>query len=110
MMSSKAAGGVFARLKDLLRPPTPSSTEGGFHLPFGLTPGEWAELKTLTGAPGWSAYEKVLDALAKLDGERLLQSSQTEALHFIRGHVSGLRKAAQVIREIELREQEVERS
>jgi hypothetical protein len=86
----------------------PSATEDSFSLPFGLTEGEWRAMKTLPGDPGFGALVKVLDSLAKLDGERILQSSNAEALHFLRGHVAGLRKAATIIQEISLKEQEVE--
>lgn len=99
---------LFTPLAKFFTRETPSTTEASFVLPFGLTEGEWKTLKTLPSDPGFVALTKILDELARLDGERILQTSNAEALHFLRGHVAGLRKAATVIQEISLKEQEVE--
>lgn len=100
---------IFTPLARLLSPSQPSRTPEKVALPYDLTAADWAKLKTLVSEPGWPVLLRVLDAEAKLDGERLLQTSNTEALHFIRGHVSGLRKAASVISEISRQEERVVR-
>jgi len=92
---------LFGSIRDLLSPSQPSSTSEAFTLPFGLTPAKWRSLKNLTMEDGWEVYLEVLDEVAKLNGDRILQSSDAAALHFLRGHVAGLRKAGTTIKEIE---------
>lgn len=95
---------IFAPIRKLLAPPAPSKTEANFSLPYDLSPGDWAKLKTLTSDPGWEVFVRSLDAIVKLSGEQILQSSSDSALHFLRGKVSGLRKAASLVDEIAVME------
>ena len=99
----------FRSVRDLLKPPKESKTPEEFTLPYELSPGEWRKLKTLKNEEGWSAYLKALDGEVNLRGERILQTSNADAIHFMRGFVSGLRHAASVIDQISLREQHFER-
>lgn len=91
---------LFTRLGDLLKPPQPYQTKEAFTLPYGLSNEDWSKLKVLTSEDGWEVFLHTLDALAKLDGERMLTTSDDKVLHFLRGHVVGLRKAATLIEEI----------
>ena len=91
---------MFTALRGLLRPSPPRTSAEGFRLPFGFNQEEWNALKSLQSHPAWNLYLKALDAIARLDGERMLISSDTNVLHFLRGHVGGLRKAGIFIDEI----------
>ena len=87
-------------IRDLLKPPAVSKTSGEFSLPYNLTAGEWTALKRLTSHEGYPVLLKTLDATVKLRGEMILQTSSDSTLHFLRGFVSGLRKAGTIIEEI----------
>lgn len=89
--------------------PKPSSTEAGVPLPYGLTNAEWQHLKRLVTEDGWPAFLKALDEETKLKGDQILLTSDEKALHFMRGFVSGLRKASSLVQEVSLREQYLER-
>lgn len=91
---------LFRRLGDLLKPPQPSQTEAAWEIPLGLTAEEWADLKALRGDRGYDAWLKSLDALCIFAGETLLGSGTNEALHFQRGVVTGIRKAAILVDEL----------
>lgn len=91
---------LFAPLRDLLRPKTPSKTAEAFSVPFGLKPEEWANLKALRNHDGWPVFLKAIDTVVKLHGDRMLASSDPAVLHFVRGSVAGLRKAAILIDEV----------
>ena len=95
---------LFARLRDILSPPKPSQTEKGYQIPFGLTPPEWAALKSLKARPEWEIYLKALDECCIIHYENLLISAKDEPLHFYRGKVQGLRKAGTIVDEAVLNE------
>lgn len=95
---------IFSAIGDLLRPSRPHATSEKFQLPYGLTNEEWVKLRSLTRDPGWEVFLKSLDAITKLSGEQLLQSSKDEALHFLRGKIVGIRKAASLVDEISMME------
>ncbi len=100
---------LFKTAKSLLFPPQPSTNEVGITIPYGLTASELFSLKRLLSEDGWPAFEKALDEEAKLKGDQILLTSDEKALHFMRGFVMGLRKASNLIQEIKLREQHLER-
>lgn len=88
---------LFASLRDLVRPRTHHATAAAWQIPFGLTVAEWTSLKSLQTHEGWGIFLRALDGLAKFDGDKMLQSSDTNVLHFLRGHVSGMRTAGTFI-------------
>jgi hypothetical protein len=86
--------GVFKRLRDFFDPPKPALTERGYAIPFELTPPEWEALKGLMERPEWAVYLRALDFCANLSAETILSATTDESLHFHRGIVVGIRKAA----------------
>jgi hypothetical protein len=90
---------IFRRLRDIFAPPPPTSREDGFLLPAGISASEWSAIKDLMEEPGWDAYLKLLDDAANFSAEAILAASQDESLHFHRGIVVGIRKAASLPRE-----------
>lgn len=90
---------IFRRLKDVLSPPQSIETEKGFVIPFGFTPNEWVDFKELVSRPEWDLYLRALDTLTIFSAEAILAASQDESLHYHRGVVVGLRKAATLPRE-----------
>lgn len=92
---------VFKPLKDFFYPTIPVETPETWEIPFGLTNAEWNDLKALRSDDGFDAWSKVLDEIAKLHGEAILAGSISDAeMHFRRGVVMGIRKAAILIDEL----------
>lgn len=77
---------------------SPPSQE--FVLPYDLKPEEFSRLRTLRGSEEWVPFVRVLDEVVKLNGEILLNAKGDESLHFYRGLIHGIRKAATLIDEI----------
>lgn len=71
-----------------------------FVLPYDLKPEEFSQLRTLRHAEEWASFQRVLDEVVKLNGEILLVGKGDESLHFYRGLIHGIRKAATLIDEI----------
>jgi hypothetical protein len=96
----------FTSLKDLFRPkPSPQKSAAGFVLPVGLSERGLRRLQSLQTMEEWDTFVEVLDELVKFNAEALLGAQRTEDVHFYRGFISGIRKAATVIHEISLGEQ-----
>lgn len=96
----------FASVRTLFRPRTqPQATVVGFLLPFGLTEGGLRRLQILRSSDEWDTFAEVLDEVVKFNAETLLGSQRTEDVHFYRGFISGVRKAASIIDEISQGEQ-----
>jgi hypothetical protein len=96
---------LLAPLRKLFTPPKASSrTPEGFPIPYGLTPEEYALLRSHIKEREWEIYVKALDSALRFHAEKLIQTSSNEALHFSRGFISGLRRAAGVVSEIEAAE------
>lgn len=96
---------LLTRISDLLAPPTPSATPERVAIPFGLTNEEWTLLRELETSRAWPVYLKALDESAKLHAETLIRTSKDEAIHFLRGRISGLREAGSLIRRERLKEE-----
>ena len=90
---------IFRRLIDFIRPAQPITTIEGFDLPFGLDTREWEALKAWREAPEWETWLKTIYCATKLHSEALLSASGDESLHFHRGFIVGLRKAAFLVDE-----------
>ena len=71
-----------------------------FILPYGLKPEEFSRLRTLRSSEEWTSFSSVLDEVVKLNGEILLAGGKNKQLHFQRGLIHGIRKAATLIDEI----------
>jgi hypothetical protein len=96
----------FFSLKNLLRAPAPpSQTKEGFTLPFNMTEGTLRRLQILVNTDEWDSFIEVLDELVKFNAEALLGAQRTDDVHFYRGVISGIRKAATITHEISLGEQ-----
>ncbi len=68
---------------------------------FNFTEAQLQELRSLVGEPGFDRFVDALDRLAKLSSEGFLAPSMnTDLLHYTRGYVAGLRKAATLVDEI----------
>lgn len=92
---------IFKPLKDFFYPTLPVETPAAWEIPFGLTNAEWASLKALRSDDGFDAWTKVLDGIAKLHGEAILAGSISDSeMHFRRGLILGIRKAAILIDEL----------
>lgn len=85
---------VFKRLWAALHPARPTLTERGYAIPFELSPPEWEALKGLVERPEWPIYLKALDFCVNLSAETILSAATNESLHYHRGIVMGIRKAA----------------
>ena len=97
---------MIARLRDLLRPSTPSKTpDGKAFVPFGLTSSEWVRAQELLRLDGWDTYLKALDESAKLHAETLFRTSNVEQIHFLRGRIAGLREAGMLIQRAKAHEE-----
>ena len=91
----------FKALGDLLRPPKAATTDASWEIPFGLTNAEWNDLKALRADRGFDAWLRALDGITKLHAEAMLSGTLSDAeLHFRRGLVMGVRKAATLIDEL----------
>lgn len=78
--------------------------------PFDLTDGEIAHLQSLRTHDGWPILLKVLDYDVNLKADALLAPSlSSEHVHFFRGQISGLRRAALLVDEILTKEAEIAR-
>ena len=91
---------IFRRLIDFVNPPKSIATVDGFEIPFGLDTREWEALKAWREAPEWETWLKMLDTAASLNAEALLSASGDESLHFHRGVIVGLRRAAFLVDEL----------
>jgi len=89
----------FFSIKELLTR-KPSAPPSEFALPYGLTPSEWAALRSLRGEEAFDILLRTLDEEVKLKGELLLGGGKNKDLHFRRGFIQGIRRAATLIDEI----------
>jgi len=71
---------------------------------FEMTQADIANLKVLRSYDEWQQYQDLLDVVCKLYAEQMLVESNSEKLHYLRGLVSGIRRAGTLIDEIKLQE------
>lgn len=84
---------------------TPSTKENSFPIPYDLSPSDYEALLRLEGFPEFETFLKALDVAVKFNGEALLASSTDVSVHYYRGVVIGMRKAASLVAEIRINEE-----
>jgi len=87
-------------IKELISRRKPSPPEV-FNLPYNLKKETWNSLRVLRSDPAFDSFVETLDEVVKLNTEILLTTNTDENLHFYRGIIQGMRKAATLIDEIQ---------
>ena len=92
---------IFKPLREFFYPTLPVTTDATWEIPFGLTNAEWNDLKALRSDSGFDAWLAALDGITKLHADAILAGSMSDAeMHFRRGVIAGVRKAATLIDEL----------
>lgn len=77
-----------------------STTPEAFEIPLGLSPRDLQALKDFRDSEEFEVFLRALDEVVKFHAEALLGASTNESLHYHRGMVMGIRKAASLVDEI----------
>lgn len=85
---------IFRKIRDILQP------QPQLQRPFGLFAEQTQKLAELRLEDGWQVFQEVLDASVNINAEALLATRDAYSDTYLKGVITGLRKAGTLVDEI----------